>query len=90
MKQFYKVTIRTCDIFNFTTSVILKQYDTHPLILDVHDSKDGQLVDLRISCTQTEKFLVRAALKDYILKMVPVNAKGRDLTFMERWSRLWY
>lgn len=90
MKQYYKVTLRTCDIFNFTTSVILKQYDTKPKILGVHESKDGQLVDLRISCAPTEKILIKAALKDYIFKMVPVNEKGRDLSFSERLAELWY
>ena len=88
MKRYYKITIRTRDIFNFTTSVIIKQYDPDPKILAVCNSKDGQLVDLRIHCTYNEKVIISIALKDYILRMVPVAADGRDLTFMERLA-LW-
>ena len=50
MKRFYKITIRTRDIFNFTTAVVIKQYDTQPFIFATHNSKEGQLVDLMISC----------------------------------------
>jgi len=83
-KRFYKVTIRTRDLFNFTTSAMIKQYDTNPFIFAAHNSKDGQLVDLRISCTQNERLIIGVALKDYILRIVPVAADGRELSFMER------
>ena len=88
MKRYYKITIRTRDIFNFTTAVVVKQYDPNPLILAAYNSEDGQLVDLRIHCTYNEKVIISVALKDYILRMVPVTASGRDLTFMERLA-LW-
>lgn len=88
MKRYYKITIRTRDIFNFTTAVVIKQYDPNPKILAVSNSKDGQLVDLRVHCTYNEKIIISVALKDYILRMVPVTADGGDLTFMERLA-LW-
>lgn len=88
MKRYYKITIRTRDIFNFTTSVVIKQYDTQPFILDIHDSKDGQLVDLRISCTQNERLILGVALKDYILRIVPCNIAGVELSFLERLAAL--
>ena len=84
MKRYYKVTLRTRDIFNFTTSVVIKQYDPNPVIFSTYDSKDGQLVDLRINCTANEKIVISVALKDYILRMIPVDANGRDLDLIER------
>lgn len=84
MKRFYKITIQTCDIFNFTTAVVIKQYDTQPFIFATHNSKEGQLVDLMIACTLNEKLIISVALKDYILRMVPVSQDGRELSFMER------
>jgi len=84
MKRFYKITIRTRDIFNFTTAVVIKQYDTQPFIFATHNSKEGQLVDLIIACTLNEKLIISVSLKDYILRMVPVSEEGKELSFMER------
>lgn len=89
MKRFYKVTIRTRDIFNFTTAVVIKQYDTQPFIFATHNSKDGQLVDLLISCTMNEKLIISVTLKDYILRMVPVSEDGKELSLMERLASIW-
>lgn len=84
MKRFYKITIRTRDIFNFTTAVVIKQYDTQPFIFATHNSKEGQLVDLIIACTLNEKLIISVSLKDYILRIVPVSEEGKELSFMER------
>lgn len=89
MKRFYKITIRTRDIFNFTTAVVIKQYDTQPFIFATHNSKDGQLVDLLISCTLNEKLIISVALKDYILRMVPVSEDGKELSLIERLVGVW-
>ena len=89
MKRFYKVTLRTRDIFNFTTAVVIKQYDTQPFIFATHNSKDGQLVDLLISCTLNEKLIISVALKDYILRMVPVSEDGKELSLIERLVGVW-
>lgn len=84
MKRYYKITLRTRDIFNFTTSVMIKQYDPNPTIMSVYESQDGQLVDLKIQCTCNEKIVISVALKDYILRMVPIGSDNRELDVIER------
>ena len=89
MKQFYKTTLRTRDIFNFTSAVVIRQYDPDPYILKTYNSYEGQLVDLRLHCTRNEKFIIQVALKDYILRMVPTDFEGKELSLMERMTSLW-
>ena len=89
MKQFYKVTLRTRDIFNFTSAVVIKQYDPDPVIFATYNSKEGQLVDLRVSCTRNEKLVIQVALKDYILRIVPTDIDGKELSIMERIATIW-
>ena len=87
MKRFYKVTIRTRDIFNFTTCTLIKQYDSNPEFIQIYDSKDGQLVDLRIKCTKNEKFILSMGLGDYILRIEEINSCNENLSLMERFLR---
>lgn len=89
MKRNYKITIRTRDIFNFTTAVAIKQYDPSPEILAFYDSKDGQLVDLKIRCTLNERVVIGVALSDYILRIVEIDIRNKELTLGERMIRGW-
>lgn len=89
MKKFYKITIRTRDIFNFTTSIVIKQYDPEPEIIGFYDSKEGQLVDLRIRCTFNERLVLSVALSDYILRMVEIDSRNREIRIGERMIRGW-
>jgi hypothetical protein len=89
VKKFYKITIRTRDIFNFTTSVVIKQYDSSPEIIGFYDSKEGQLVDLRVKCTFNERLILSVALSDYILRMVEIDSRNKEITLRERMVRGW-
>lgn len=89
MKRHYKMTIKTADLFNFTTSVVIRQYDARPKILKVYESTDGQLIDLWIYCTPKERLVIGVALDDYILRLVPTNENARELSFGERLWQGW-
>lgn len=89
MKRHYKITLRTADIFNFTTAVVVKQYCPNPVILKAYNSTDGQLIDLWITCTPKERLIIGVALDDYILRMIPTNENAKELSFMERMWQGW-
>lgn len=89
MKRTYKVTLKTRDIFNFTTAVMLKQYDPNPTIIGTHDSKEGQLSDVKITCTYNEKLIIGVALSDYILRFVEIDETNKELNLWERIFRGW-
>ena len=89
MKRIYKVTLKTRDIFNFTTAVMLKQYEPNPTIIGTYESKEGQLVDLKISCTRNEKLVIGVALSDYILRFVEIDENNKELDLIERIFRGW-
>ena len=87
MKRLYKITMRTSDIFNFTTCTIIKQYDMMPEFTQFYNSKDGQLADIQVKCTRNEKFVLSMALGDYILRMVEVNSQNEELSLFEKFLR---
>lgn len=89
MKRTYKATLKTRDIFNFTTAVMLKQYDPNPTIIGTYDSKEGQLVDLKISCTRNERLVIGVALSDYILRFVEIDENNKEMALWERILKGW-
>lgn len=89
MKRNYKITIRTSDIFNFTTAVAIKQYDPNPEILAFYNSKEGQLLDIKIRCTLNERIVIGVALNDYILRIVELNSWDKEITLGERMIKGW-
>lgn len=89
MKKLYKMTLRTKDLFNFTTAVMVRQYDPTPQIMDAYDSDDGQLVDIQIKCTMNEKMVLSVALSDYILRIIEIDSTGKEMTLGEKLIRGW-
>lgn len=89
MKRFYKLTLRTRDIFNFTTSVVIKQYDPEPQIIGYYNSKEGQLVDVRVHCTRNERLVLGVSLSDYILRIVEVDSRNNEVSIWENFYRGW-
>ena len=88
-RQYYKITLHTRDIFNFTTAVLIRQYDHNPEILSVYDSEEGQLVDLKVCCTANEMLIMKVSLADYILRVVKIGSNNRELSIWERIGALW-
>lgn len=68
MDKNYTITLFSRNLFNTIVAITVHQVDPNPVISDVYDSDDGQLVDVSLNCTLRERAVLQVVLKDYILK----------------------
>ena len=69
MDKNFTITVYTRNLFNTLFGLTINQMDPNPIISDVYDSPDGQIVDISLNCTFRERTIIELVLKDYILKV---------------------